>query len=377
MNRNNPYERYQRQLSLKAFGEAGQQALLQAKVLVVGAGGLGCPALQYLAAAGTGTIGIVDDDSIAISNLHRQVLYATADAGLPKAERAAFVLKKLNPDIGIISYNERMTTANALEIISGYDVVIDGTDNFPSRYLINDACVLLDKPLVYGSVSGFEGQVAIFNGKQSNGDKAANYRDLFPQPPREGEVPNCAEAGVMGTLTGITGTMMANETIKLITGTGQPLINRLLIYNSLNNLTYEISITPKETTSLLIPVSREAFKQTRYEPVCHVSSTVSEIDALQFGEMIGAGGFTIIDVRESGETPAVTGFPHRQVPLSQLKKDPGMIKDSAVILFCQSGKRSREAAELLALQSGFVKKIFSLKGGITEWKQFCEKNALT
>jgi len=237
MDKHVSYERYHHQMILKDFGEAGQQKLLQAKVLVIGAGGLGCPALQYLTAAGIGTIGIVDDDVVTLSNLHRQILYSTSDIGFLKAEKAAEKLRQLNPEISIIVYSERLTTQNALSIMKAYDVIIDGTDNFSTRYMINDACVLLQKPLVYGAVSQYEGQVAIFNYKKENLYEGVNYRDLFPYPPKDTEVLNCAEAGVLGILPGIIGTMQANETIKLITGIGKPLINRMLTFNALNNQT--------------------------------------------------------------------------------------------------------------------------------------------
>src|SRR6266496_5267611 len=201
------YERYQRQILLKEFGEAGQQKLQQAKVLVIGAGGLGCPALQYLAAAGVGTIGIVDNDVVTLTNLHRQILYSTDDIGYPKTERATFKLHQLNSDITITPYNFRLTNKNALNIISDYETIIDGTDNFSTRYMINDACVLMNKPLVYGAISQFEGQVAIFNFRRNENDETVNYRDLFPNPPKEDEILNCEEAGVLGVLPGIVGTM--------------------------------------------------------------------------------------------------------------------------------------------------------------------------
>src|ERR1051326_6363377 len=221
MDNTESYERYQRQVILPGFGEGGQQKLREARVLVIGAGGLGCPVLQYLTAAGIGTVGIVDDDVVALNNLQRQVLYGVKDIGLSKAETAANILQQLNPGIEIIPYNERLTVQNALVLLDDFDIVIDGTDNFATRYMINDACVLLKKPLVYGAVSQFEGQVSIFR-NQSHDD--VNYRDIFPDPPKESEILNCAEGGVLGTMTGIIGTMMANETIKLIAGIGEPLV---------------------------------------------------------------------------------------------------------------------------------------------------------
>jgi adenylyltransferase/sulfurtransferase len=250
MKENILYERYQRQIILKGFGEEGQQKLLQAKVLVIGAGGLGCPALQYLAAAGVGTIGIVDDDVISLSNLHRQVLYTPDDIDHPKVEVAASKLRQLNPDVNIYPYRIRLEKSNAFEIIRQYDLLIDGTDNFASRYMINDACFLLNKPLIYGAVSQYEGEVAVFSPHFLMGStRGVNYRDLFPNPPKDGEVLNCAEAGVLGVLPGIIGTMQAAEAIKLITGIGTPLMNKLLTYNVLSQEIYEVSLPSKSGSS--------------------------------------------------------------------------------------------------------------------------------
>ena len=361
------YERYQRQIILKEFGEAGQQKLQQSKVLVIGAGGLGCPALQYLAAAGVGTIGIVDDDVISISNLHRQVLYSTFDIGCSKAEKAKHTLTRLNPDINIIAHNERLTTQNALAIIGAYDIVIDGTDNFASRYLINDACVLLSKPLVYGAVSQFEGQVAIFNYQNKNGEVSVNYRDLFPNPPKDGEVLNCAEAGVLGVLPGIIGTMQANETIKLITGMGEPLINSLLTYNALNNRVYEISLTARKENTTQIPKTKTGFQQMNYDWLCSSNNHQFEIDAAAFDHLRDTESVDIIDVREPGELPVPVGFNYTQIPLSQFKGKTDTIKNERVIVFCQSGKRSLQAAQWLFDTFGDSKKIYSLQGGILNW----------
>ena len=218
---------------------------------MIGAGGLGCPVLQYLAAAGTGTLGIVDDDVVALNNLHRQVLYSVKDIGSSKAETAARILSQLNPEIKIIPYNKRLTTENALGLINEFDIIIDGTDNFSTRYMINDACVLLDKPLVYGAISQFEGQASVFNYSSKQNQEKINYRDIFPNPPKEDEVLNCAEAGVLGVLPGIIGTMMANETIKMITGMGEVLAGQLFTYNALNNQVYILNLSAaKETRSL-------------------------------------------------------------------------------------------------------------------------------
>jgi len=361
------YERYQRQILLKGFGLDGQLKLLQAKVLVVGAGGLGCPALQYLAAAGLGTIGIVDEDIVSITNLHRQILFAVDNIGLPKAFVAKERLERLNPEITINAYNERLTTSNALVIIKDYDVVIDATDNFSTRYLINDACVLLNKPIVYGAVSQFEGQVAILNYNLTSNKSSANYRDLFPTPPIDGEVPNCAEAGVLGVLPGIIGSMQASETIKLITGIGKPLVNTVLTYHSLTNQMYEIEIVAKEVTRSLIPANTTDFNTMDYEWFCASPKNKFEISIENFNRITNSSDVEIIDVREFGESPIPTDFNYVQIPLSQFNKNIASIKKETFVVFCQSGKRSLQAAQMLFDTFGETKIIYSLQGGITEW----------
>ena len=367
MNDSKQYERYQRQMLLKEIGESGQQKLLQAKVLVIGAGGLGCPALQYLAAAGVGKIGIVDNDIVSLTNLHRQILFNTKDIGLSKAERAAAYLRKLNPDIEIVSYNLRLTNKNALDIINDFDIVIDGTDNFSSRYMINDACVLLNKPLIYGAVSRFEGQVAVFNQNNNNNEKPVNYRDLFPVPVNENEVMNCEVAGVLGVLTGIIGSMQANEAIKLITGIGQPLINRLFTYNALTNQVYELSLSASAETASFIPKDKAAFINFDYDLACSANNTF-EIDSNDFNTFLDNSDNTIIDVREFGEQPLVTAFSHVHIPLGQLHKKTTSLSGNVLITFCQSGTRSRQAAKLLSDTFGSSKKIYSLKDGIVNLK---------
>ena len=373
MNSKFSYERYSRQTLLKGFGEAGQEKLLRAKVLVIGAGGLGCPVLQYLAAAGVGTLGIVDNDTVSLSNLHRQPLYSTTDIGLFKSETAAKKLCELNPDIRFNIYNERLTSANALEILAPFDIIVDGSDNFATRYLVNDACILLDKPLVYGAVSQFEGQIAIFNFHSSNNIPAVNYRDLFPQPPKENEVLNCAEAGVLGVLPGIIGTMQANETIKLITGIGKPLINSLLTFNALNNQSYEINLHANSITRSLIPATKEDFESMNYEWVCSAERSAREIDIARFDELIASSDTILIDVREPNELPVVTEFKHDRVPLSILKQALIETDAGAIVVFCQSGKRSLEAAEYLFELNNKTRNVYSLRGGILQWKQYHQK----
>ena len=362
------YERYQRQLLLKDFGEAGQHKLFQAAVSVIGAGGLGCALLQYLVAAGVGRIGIIDDDIVSLSNLHRQVLYSTDDIGLPKAKQAIKVLSRLNPEIDIIGYNERLTVANALTLMEEFDIIVDCTDNFATRYLINDASVLLDKPLVYGAVSRFEGQVAIFNCKTVEKPEAVNYRDLYPTPPKDGEILNCEEAGVLGVLPGIIGAMQANETIKLLTGMGRPLINRLLNYDALNNNIYELELTARKETRLLIPADRNAFMTTDYELLCNKAHEQIEIDHAFFDQLLQTGAIDVVDVRELDEAPLIDAFSSCRIPLGQLATNLQQIKFGTVVIICQTGKRSLQAAKQLADVFGSSKKIYSLHGGILQWK---------
>jgi sulfur-carrier protein adenylyltransferase/sulfurtransferase len=357
------YDRYHRQVILKGFGEAGQEKLSRAKVLVIGAGGLGCPALLYLAAAGVGELGVMDDDVVQLHNLHRQTLYNMEDIGRPKAERAAAFLKRLNPDLNIITYPERVTTTNALDILGRFDIILDGTDNFSSRYLINDACVLLKKPLVSGAVSQFEGQLAIFNVSR-DGEEAVNYRDLFPEPPAFGEVQSCAEAGILGVLPGVVGTLQASETIKLITGVGQPLVNRLYMYNALNNQGYELILQKGKGENPSMPASAESFRQTDYGVWCENSANPPGISVENFMDWLNSGRARVIDVREYGEEPIASEFSHEHIPLSQLSQRFEMTDAEAVLFFCQTGIRSAQAVRWMVDAYGNEKKVFSLQGGI-------------
>ena len=366
MNTEALYERYHRQIILKDFGETGQQKLLAAKVLVVGAGGLGCPALQYLTAAGVGTIGIVDHDVVSLSNLHRQTLYSVDDIGKFKAERAATQLRRLNPDINIECHNERLTARNAAGIIDSYDYILDGSDNFPTRYLVNDACVLLDKVLIYGAINQYEGQVAVFNCKAFAGETPVNYRDLFPESPAQDEVPNCEEAGVLGVVPGIIGSMMANEIIKLITGIGEPLINRLLTFDVRNNRLHEFELTKRSGTRAMIPEDLSALQNSDYDWSCPPLSGF-EIGVDQLEKMLQTEDITVIDVRENLEQPRIDQFEHIEIPLSRLQDAARELKTNTIVLFCQSGKRSRQGAQLLDKIFGGSKAIYSLRGGITAW----------
>ena len=352
---------------LKEFGRSSQDKLSKAKVLVIGAGGLGCPALQYLAAAGVGNIGIVDFDVVEISNLQRQVLYNVHDIGKPKAETAAAKLSALNPEIKIDVYDVQLTNKNALPIMAAYDVVIDGSDNFATRYLVNDACVLLDKPLVYGAVLRFEGQVGVFNLADAATNIKTNYRDLFPQPPDAASCLSCNEAGVLGVLPGIIGTMQATEAIKIITGIGNPLHNSIISYNALENSFYEFHISPNEKSKELIPKDEPAFMAFNYDWFCNALSG-SEINAEEFDLLRLNERLTIIDVREKDELPLVDEFPVIQIPLSEFDKAVSNIStENKIVVFCKSGKRSLVACKML-IEKYPDKKIYSLKGGIEAWK---------
>lgn len=356
-------ERYHRQVILKQFGAEGQRKLLNANVLVVGAGGLGCPVLQYLAAAGVGHIGIVDHDVVSLTNLHRQILYTENDIGFLKAERAKARLEQMNSGIRITTFPVQITTENAPELLRDFDIIIDGTDNFATRYLINDICVLLKKTLVYGAISQFEGQVAVFN--HSGSELPVNYRDLFPHPPAEDEVQNCAEAGVLGVLPGLIGTMMANETIKLITGIGEPLVNQLFTCNLLTNQNYTIRLQPTALSATLIPGDIPSFRQTNYEWLCRPTAMRFEIGPERFYELLAQPGPLAIDVREPDEIPQITAFLHRRIPMGQLNDGLNNITESTILLFCQSGKRSLKAARELSEQFGADKIFYSLRGGVS------------
>ncbi len=339
-------------------------------MLVVGAGGLGCPALQYLAAAGVGTITIVDSDHVSLHNLHRQVLFTSNDIGQLKADVAAKRLRQMNPEIEVISCSFRLTNKNALDLIGTSDLVLDATDNFATRYLINDACVLLNKPLVYGAIAEFEGQVAVFN----VGENGVNYRDLFPEPPLPGSVLNCAEAGVIGVLPGIIGTLQATEVIKLLAGIGKPLLNQFLTYNALTNESFVFSLAKKEDTVGLLPKTEDEFRQRDYEWLCEAPG-VKEVEAGEFDALLQQPNVAVIDVREEQEVPSVNEFPHRQWPLSRWTEEFPSVDEETVVLFCQSGKRSLEAARRLSATFGSTKKIYSLRGGITNWLAHGKKEA--
>jgi len=343
MNQAIQYDRYQRQLVLKGFGMAGQQKLQQARVLVIGAGGLGCPIMQYLVAAGVGHIGLADHDKVSLSNLHRQVLFGTEDIGYYKVDVVKQKMFSLNSDVNIRTWNERWAQQHCLQYFPDYDVIVDATDNFASRYLINDACVLLGKPLVFGAVSQFDGQVAVFNQLHADGSRSVNYRDLFPLPPANGEVLNCAEGGVLGVLPGTIGTLQATEAIKLITGIGTTLSNRLWNYTALTQDVLIMQLVANPLSLQHIPVSKEQFISTDYEWLCgYLQQGIKEIDALDWQEKFLDHLF--VDIRESHELPRLDSFcsslalEWMELPLSNLENNISHLSGKNVVFVCQAGK---------------------------------------
>jgi len=364
-------QRYSRHLVLQDFGIENQVKLRDASVLIVGAGGLGCPALLYLTAAGVGTIGILDSDHLEVSNLQRQVLYTMADIGRNKAEAALARLSQLNPLTRFKPYPVRLTSINALDILGEYDVVVDGTDNFPTRYLINDACVLLNKPFVYASILQYEGQAAVFNVRESSGGYSANYRDVFPEPPSAESTPNCEQAGVLGVLPGILGCIQANEVIKIITGIGEPLRNRLLLLDSTTMEQTLIRITDHH--------AREKIKDLiDYEDFCGINAgknksltdkplTMKEVTVQELKKLMDSNAdFQLIDVREPHEYD-ICHLHGELIPMSDIPHNVEKIsKDKQVVLHCRSGKRSGDMLLWLEKNHGFTN-LYNLKGGILAW----------
>ena len=346
--------RYSRQLLLPEVGKEGQAKLKAAKVLVIGAGGLGCPALQYLAGAGVGTLGIIDDDIVAESNLHRQILYGSSDIGQYKALAAKARLQDLNPYIEITAYPERLTTQNALTLFENYDIILDGSDNFSTRYLVNDASLLTDTPLVYGAVYKFQGQVAVFNDQGG-----PSYRCLFPEPPAPGDAPSCSEIGVLGVTPGIIGTLQANEALKMILGIGDILSGKLWLIQGLTLETTTLQITKNQKAIDQVLANRESFASFDYEHFCGINPNVQEITFDQAGQWPDA---QYLDVRQPDEQPKIHELHPMTIPLDQLDLQAHTLdKDRPIICFCQSGIRSKKATELL-MGLGFTQ-VYSLKQG--------------
>ncbi|MCW5515217.1 HesA/MoeB/ThiF family protein [Muriicola sp. Z0-33] len=329
-------KRYIRQTILKEFGPEAQKKLVKARVLVVGAGGLGLPVLQYLNAMGVGTLGIVEQDIVDISNLQRQVLFDENDVGRAKLAACLEKLEAQNTDTLLIGHDTFLVRDNALKIISDYDIVIDATDNFPTRYLINDACVILNKPFVYGALHGFEAQISVFNYKGG-----PTYRCLYPTVPSEDEIPNCSEHGVLGVVPGIVGNLQALEAIKIISDIGEVLTGVLLLYNGLNNSFIKVNF-PLVPENLNIGVLQENYET----PSCHFGLQIS---AEEFGELLASKeNLQIIDVRTIEEYNLQHVEDARNIPLIELKNRLSEINHNAeVYLLCQSGKRSQTAQLLL------------------------------
>src|SRR5579872_1220646 len=360
--------RYSRHLIMPEVGMEGQLKLKQAKVLCIGTGCLGAPLGLYLAAAGVGRIGLVDFDSVDFTNLQRQVLFGTTDVGRPKIEAAADHLRNLNPEIQIDSYETRLTSENALDLFRDYDLIVDGTDNFPTRYLVNDACVLLGKPNVYGSIFRFEGQITIFGAPGG-----PCYRCLYPEPPPPGLVPSCAEGGVLGVLPGIVGTIQAAETLKLIIGKGDPLIGRLLLFDALGMKFRELKLRKNpecpvcgDHPTVTKLIDYQEFCGIRGEEAEAPPTTVPGITPKELKARLDRGDdLYILDVREPHEYQ-ICNIGGHLIPLGELPRRVHELDSSQeIVAHCRSGKRSAEAAEFLR-KAGF-RKIWNLKGGILAW----------
>jgi sulfur-carrier protein adenylyltransferase/sulfurtransferase len=366
-------KRYTRHILLPEVGVAGQKKLLEARVLVVGAGGLGCPISLYLAAAGVGTIGLVDFDTVDASNLQRQVLFTTEDVGKPKVEAAARRLKALNPDVTVRTYQVALKSDNIMDILKDYDLIIDGTDNFPTRYLTNDAAVLQKKPNIYGSIFRFDGQVTVFKTPEG-----PCYRCLYPEPPPPGEVPSCAEGGVMGAMVGTIGAIQATEAIKLITGAGKPAIGKFVIYNSLD-MQFRTLKLHKDPSCPICGTNPTVKELIDYEQFCgmkveetQTQQTITgkdEIDALELKVMMDEKrDFFLLDVREPNEWDIAHIEGATLLPLSQLPnryRELEKAKGKPIVVHCKSGVRSAKAIAFLKQQgfSGLV----NVAGGILGW----------
>ncbi|MEM6723871.1 MAG: molybdopterin-synthase adenylyltransferase MoeB, partial [Bacteroidota bacterium] len=372
-------ERYSRHIIIPEFNIEGQRKLKAAKVLVVGSGGLGSPLLLYLAAAGVGTIGIVDFDIVDDSNLQRQVLFGVEAVGKPKVEEAKKRIQALNPHINVITYNTHLNSENALDIIKDYDVVADGTDNFPTRYLVNDACVILGKTNVYASIFRFEGQVSVFNYTDKTGETGPNYRDLFPEPPPPGLVPSCAEGGVIGVLPGIIGSLQANEVIKVVTDVGEPLAGRLFIFDALQFETRTLKIAKNpavdKPTELIdykqfcgiVPASEQEEAEGSVKEV-----SVEDLKHLQEQ----SADFQLIDVREAYEYEIVN-LNGELIPLGTVLDNAERIAtDKQVIVHCRSGKRSADAIKALQEKYGFDN-LYNLKGGVLAYAKEVDTSLAT
>ncbi|HKB79982.1 MAG TPA: molybdopterin-synthase adenylyltransferase MoeB [Thermoanaerobaculia bacterium] len=351
-------ERYARHLILPQIGEEGQRKLKEAAVLVIGAGGLGSPVSMYLAAAGVGRIGLADFDKVDRTNLHRQILFGESNVGEPKLDAARRRLHDMNPEITIETHAAAVTSENALSMFAAYDVIVDGTDNFPTRYLVNDACVLSGKPNVFGSIFRFDGQASVFWAK-----RGPCYRCLYPEPPPPGLVPSCAEGGVLGVLPGVIGTIQATETIKLITGAGEPLLGRLLMFDALAMGFRELQLR-KDPQCAICGERPTIHELIDYEGFCNPMQS-GEVTAAELAAM---HDIVLIDVREPFEWNQGHLEGARLIPMGQLQRNLDTIpRDRDVVLYCRSGSRSAYALEMLRA-AGFVR-VRHLKGGILAWQR--------
>ena len=361
-------QRYSRHLIMPEVGMEGQLKLAKAKVLMIGAGGLGAPLGLYLAAAGVGRLGIVDFDVVDFTNLQRQITFSTSDVGRPKIQAAKERLSGMNPSIRIDTYETRLTSSNALDLFRDYDIIVDGTDNFPTRYLVNDACVLLGKPNVYGSIFRFEGQTTVFGYPGG-----PCYRCLYPEPPPPGLVPSCAEGGVLGVLPGIVGSLQAMETIKLILGIGEPLVGRLLLFDALGMRFRELRLRRNPSCPVCGDhrtihelIDYEEFCGIRGEEHVPVTTGIPEITPRELKDRLDRGDdLFILDVREPHEYQ-ICNLKGHLIPLGDLPRRAGELDSSReIVAHCRSGKRSADAVQFLQ-QAGF-RKIWNLKGGILAW----------
>lgn len=356
--------RYGRHLVLPGFGMEHQIKLKQARVLVVGAGGLGAPALLYLAASGIGTLGIIDDDVVDESNLQRQILYSSAAIGAKKVLEARKRIQDLNPHVSVEVFDTRLTAANAESIIGEFDLIIDGSDNFATRYLVNDACVVLDKPFISGSILRFEGQLSFFNQHFENG-RGPTYRCLFPAPPPLESVPNCAQAGVIGALAGIIGSYQALEAVKFLTGVGSTLSGRLLCFDGLTGSVSYLNFSRDER----LAQATRILDETAYAPSCgkEFMSKVREIDVKELDRKLKAKeDICLIDVREQFERD-IASLGGELIPMGSLVANVDRVpRDKEVIIYCRVGGRSHHAVQLLQDKFGFTN-LYNLKGGVADW----------
>lgn len=360
--------RYSRHLLLPEVGIDGQQKLKAARVLCIGVGGLGSPLVLYLAAAGVGTLGLVDFDTIDASNLQRQILYSSHDVGVPKLDAAEAKLRAVNPFLTLVRFDEKLTAENAFRIFQDFDIVVDGSDNFPTRYLVNDACVLTGKPNVYGSIFRFEGQASVFAAK--NGPC---YRCVYPTPPPPGAIPSCAEGGVLGVLPGLVGTIQATETLKLILNQGDPLIGRLLVVDTLGMRFHEMKLRKNpncplcgERPTIHSLVDYEQFCSIEKENTMNIQNGVEQITPEQLKQELDAGNnILVLDVREPHEYQ-VANIGGQLIPMNDLPKRMSELDPQQdIVVHCKSGGRSQVAAEYLK-KSGFTK-VRNMAGGILAW----------